>query len=111
MADRHNPKLRFGMSLREVEESSFQPSLANAPPLPAVNYGLVGKPAPSLLPTPSGRLPKASVVVMTWASAEWAALQHVFCVGGSAMPYSTSISTLTRTKIVAISSTKACTGA
>ena len=83
MANRHNPKLRFGMTLREAEDSSFQPSLANAPPLPAVNYGLVGKPAPSLLPTQSGSLPKASAVVITWASAEWAALEHVFCAGGS----------------------------
>ena len=55
MANRHNPKLRFGMTLREAEDSSLQPSLANAPPLPAVNYGLVGKPAPSLLATRSGK--------------------------------------------------------
>ena len=88
MANRHNPKLRFGMTLREAEDSSFQPSLANAPPLPAVNYGLVGKPAPSLLPTQSGSLPKASAVVITWAGPEWAALEHVFCAGGSTMPYS-----------------------
>jgi nucleoside phosphorylase len=88
MADRHNPKLRFGMSLREAEDSSFEPSLANGPPLPAVNYGLVGKQAPTLLSTQSGQLPKASAVVITWASAEWAALEHVFCAGGSAMPYS-----------------------
>jgi len=88
MANRHNPKLRFGMSLREAEESSFEPSLANAPRLPAVNYGLVGKQAPKLLSASSGRLPTASAVVITWAEAEWAALQHVFCAGGSAMPYS-----------------------
>jgi nucleoside phosphorylase len=88
MANRHNPKLRFGMTLREAEDSSFEPSLANAPPLPAIDYELVGKPAPTLLPPQSGQLPKASTVVMTWAGAEWAALQHVFCAGGSAMPYS-----------------------
>lgn len=87
MASRHNPKLRFGMTLREA--SSFQPSLAEGPPLPVVNYGLVGKQAPGLLATPSGELPKASAVVITWASAEWAALQHVFCAGRSPMPYST----------------------
>jgi hypothetical protein len=76
------------MTLREAEDSSFQPSLANAPPLPAVNYGLVGKPAPGLLPTRSGSLPKASAVVITWAGPEWAALEHVFCAGASTMPYS-----------------------
>jgi nucleoside phosphorylase len=88
MADRHNPKLRFGMTLREAEEPSFEGVLSNPPPLPAINYGLVGKAAPTLLPTGSGRLPQASTVVLTWASAEWAALQHVFCAGGSTMPYS-----------------------
>jgi nucleoside phosphorylase len=84
----HNPKLRFGMTMHEARDSSFEPALANGPPLPAVNYGLVGKQAPSLLPTRSGQLPKASAVVMTWADAEWAALEHVFCAGGSPMPYS-----------------------
>src|SRR6202035_5272224 len=44
-------------------------ALAKAPPLPAVNYGLVGKTAPKLLTTPS-KLPKASTVVITWAEAE-----------------------------------------
>jgi hypothetical protein len=88
MASAHNPKLRFGMSLHEAQHSSFEPGLANGPPLPAVNYGLVGKQAPSLLRTPSGQPPKALAVVMTWADAEWAALEHVFCAGGAAMPYS-----------------------
>src|ERR1700722_14799705 len=87
MVSAHNPKLRFGMSLSEAEESSFQPSLAKAPPLPAINYALVGKQAPKLLTTP-GTLPKASTVVITWAGAEWAALEHAFCAGGSTMPYS-----------------------
>jgi hypothetical protein len=85
---RHNPKLRFGVSLREATASGFTPGIANAPPLPAVNYGLVGKQAPSLLPTPAGKLPNASAVVITWADAEWAALQHVFCAGSAPMPYS-----------------------
>jgi hypothetical protein len=84
----HNPKLRFGMSLREARDATFSPAIAKGPPLPAVNYGLVGKTAPGLPPTPSGGLPKVSAVVITWAEAEWAALQHVFCAGGSPMPYS-----------------------
>jgi hypothetical protein len=33
-------------------------------------------------------LPQAAAVVITWAEAEWAAMQHVFCAGGSPMPYS-----------------------
>ena len=84
----HNPKLRFGMSLLEVRNGAFSPAIAKGPPLPAVNYALVGKTAPGLPPTPSGSLPKVSAVVITWAEAEWAALQHVFCAGGSPMPYS-----------------------
>ena len=84
----HNPKLRFGMSLQETKEFAFRPGIANEPPLPVVNYGLVGKPAPTPMPTPAGTLPKASAVVITWADAEWAALQHVFCTGSSTMPYS-----------------------
>jgi nucleoside phosphorylase len=88
MSSGHNPKLRFGMSLEEAKSSDFSPAIADAPPLPAVNYALVGKSAPSLLSTPAGKVPKASAVVITWAEAEWAALQHVFCAGGSTMPYS-----------------------
>src|SRR6202167_5383849 len=87
MDSSHNPKLRFGMSLEEAKASAFSPGIANAPPLPPVNYGLVGKQSPNLLPTPAGKLPQASAVVMTWAEAEWAALQHGFCAGASAIPY------------------------
>jgi len=88
MENGHNPKLRFGKSLQEAKSAEFSPGLADGPPLPVINYGLVGKQAPGLPSTPAGKLPKATAVVMTWAEAEWAALQHVFCAGSSAMPYS-----------------------
>lgn len=88
MANGHNPKLRLGLSLQEATSSEFTPGLANGPPLPVINYALVGKQAPSLPSTPAGKLPKATAVVLTWAGAEWAALQHVFCAGSSTMPYS-----------------------
>ncbi len=52
-----------------------------------VDYAAVGQAAPLLLGTPAGALPKASAVVITWAEAEWAALQQVFCAGGVTMPY------------------------
>ena len=58
----HNPKRRLGMTLQQASESGFRPGIANGPPLPAVNYGLVGKQAPSLLPTPAGKLPQASTI-------------------------------------------------
>jgi len=84
---RHNPKARFGMTLQEVSAASGF-ALADAPPLPPVSFAAVGRAAPVLPATPAGQLPKASAVVVTWAEAEWAALQHVFCAGGSSMPYS-----------------------
>jgi hypothetical protein len=87
MMTRHNPKARFGMTL---EEASAIPgfAMANAPPLPPINFAAVGQGAPVLLTTPAGQLPKASAVIITWAEAEWAAMQHVFCAGGNSMPYS-----------------------
>jgi nucleoside phosphorylase len=88
MQEGHNPKLRFGMSLEEARTSVVSAALAKPPPLPAVNFALVGKQAPTLLPTPAGKLPQVSAVIVTWADAEWAALQQVFCAGGSALPYS-----------------------
>jgi nucleoside phosphorylase len=88
MHNGHNPKLRFGVSLQQANESAFSAAIANAPPLPIVRYQLVGKQAPVLLTTPSGKLPNASAVVITWADAEWAALEHVFCAGNSTMAYS-----------------------
>jgi hypothetical protein len=87
MVDGFNPKLRFGMSLQEATEG-FHPGITDGPPLPVVNYALVGRQAPVVQPTEVGRLPEASAVVISWTEAEWAALQHVFCAGGTAMPYS-----------------------
>jgi hypothetical protein len=78
MNNGHNPKLRLGMTLQEAKESTFRSGIAKGPRLPIVTYELVGKQAPSLLPTPEGELPKASAVVLTCADAEWPALQHVF---------------------------------
>jgi nucleoside phosphorylase len=87
----HNPKLRFGMSLAEATSSKrFQPKITGLPALPVVDFAKVGKQPPKVLPSPTGALPKADTVVITWTDSEWAALQHVFCAGGSAMPYSES---------------------
>jgi hypothetical protein len=40
---------------------------------------------------PEGELSKASAVVITWADAELAALQRVFCAGSSPMPYTARV--------------------
>jgi hypothetical protein len=87
MIGRHNPKARFGMTLQEASSAAGF-ALADAPPLPPVDFAAVGKAAPVQMTTPAGQLPKASAVVITWAEAEWAAMQHVFCAPGDSMPYS-----------------------
>ena len=52
MNNGYNPKLRLGMTLQEAKESIFRSGIAKGPLLPIVTYELVGKQAPSLLPTP-----------------------------------------------------------
>jgi hypothetical protein len=74
------------MTLQEASAVRF--AIADAPPLPPVDFAAVGKAAPVLLATTAGQLPKASAVVITWTEAEWAAMQHVFCAGAASMPYS-----------------------
>jgi nucleoside phosphorylase len=65
----------------------FLPSITNTPPLPMIDWGTIGQQAPQLINTPP-QLPTADAVVITWAAAEWAALEHVFCSSGTDMPYS-----------------------
>ncbi|HXW13917.1 MAG TPA: hypothetical protein VEN79_05345 [Terriglobia bacterium] len=81
----HNPKLRLGVCFDEVR---FEPTIQNTPPLPIINWDLVGRLAPILSTTPPGSLPKADVVMLTWAGAEWAGIEHVFCGSSATMPYS-----------------------
>nr|CBA32610.1 hypothetical protein Csp_D33010 [Curvibacter putative symbiont of Hydra magnipapillata] len=65
------------------------------PALPRIDWSAIGKPAPKLqdLPagTPANMLPSADVVVITWASAEWAAMEHVFVESDRDMPYSEAV--------------------
>ena len=82
----HNPFRRFGMTVHEAAQAR-RTAISNTPPLPAVDYAAVGERAPVLLTTLPNSLPKATAVVITWAEAEWAALQQVFCQGSTPMPY------------------------
>ncbi|WP_223787378.1 hypothetical protein [Marinicella meishanensis] len=66
------------------------PDIPDLPDLPAIDWGLIGHQAPQLLDTPPEKMPEADVVVITWAAAEWAAMQHVFIQSDQAMPYSDS---------------------
>ena len=83
----HNPYRRFGVTAHEASHAA-RTTISNTPPLPVVDYAAAGGSAPVVAATPSGGLPKASAVVITWAEAEWAAMQQVFCQGGTTMPYS-----------------------
>ena len=66
----------------------INPVISNTPDLPAVDWSLVGQQAPAPLDSPADDLPEADAVIITWAGAEWAAMQHVFCSSDTAMPYS-----------------------
>jgi nucleoside phosphorylase len=67
--------------------ATFQPTINHSPSLPPIDWGAIGAQAPALLTTPAANLPSAAAVVMVWTDAEWAALEHVFCNSGTAMPY------------------------
>lgn len=55
------------------------------PRLPKVDWGALGRPAPEVVTVdyqgPDAPLPAADAVVLTWTSAEWAALDHVLVAG------------------------------
>ncbi len=85
MKNAHNPYLRFGI---HATEAPYPAAISSTPPLPVVDYAAVGQSAPALPATPSGALPKATAIVITWAEAEWAAMEQVFCSGSTTMPYS-----------------------
>ncbi|GGA88904.1 hypothetical protein [Puia dinghuensis] len=90
MTDRPHVTRLFAPELAQAAEArkKFEPTITNTPDIPAINWSVIGKQAPKSLSTPAGELPAADAVVITWASAEWAALEHVFCASDKAMPYS-----------------------
>jgi nucleoside phosphorylase len=77
-------------SSKKQSGKKFYPSVSGLPDLSAIDWDAIGNQAPILLDTPAEEMPEADIVVMTWASAEWAALQHVFVQSEVAMPYSDS---------------------
>ena len=72
----------------ELTTRRFNPVISNDPVLPVIDWASIGEAAPQLPATPVGQLPAADAVVITWAGAEWAAMEHVFCSSHEAMPYS-----------------------
>jgi nucleoside phosphorylase len=68
-----------------------RPSIENTPPLAPIDFGRLGRDAPGVPANPA-TLPLADTIVLCWAEAEWAALQHVFVSGSQPMPYSDAAS-------------------
>jgi len=82
------PQYRPARLFVTEKQKSFAPVISSTPDLPVIDWSGVGQVAPVLVGAGSGSgLPTADVVVITWADAEWAAMQHVFCASGVAMPY------------------------
>jgi hypothetical protein len=71
-----------------AKQREFAPTISTKPDLPVIDWSGVGQVAPTLLSGVGSGLPVADAVVITWADAEWAAMQHVFCGSGTAMAYS-----------------------
>ena len=72
----------------EYSNKEFNPTITNHPDLPAINWASIGASAPQLPNTPADDLPAADAIVICWADAEWAPIQHVFCDSGNSMSYS-----------------------
>jgi len=82
------PQYRPARLFVTAKQRSFAPVIAGTPELPVIDWSAVGQAAPTLVGASGSGLPTADVVVITWADAEWAAMQHVFCASSVAMPYS-----------------------
>lgn len=72
--------------------ASEQISTSHLPQLPVINWAKIGQIAPKPIDFdykgPNESLPSADIVVITWTSAEWSALDHVFA--NSQIPRSSS---------------------
>ncbi|CZF81436.1 hypothetical protein GCE9029_02608 [Grimontia celer] len=55
---------------------------SNSLPLPTVDWQAIKRSAPAQLSIEPGKLPKADIILVTWTSAEWSALDHVMLNSG-----------------------------
>ncbi|MGH8234149.1 MAG: hypothetical protein ACREPU_08125 [Rhodanobacteraceae bacterium] len=72
----------------ESKSNTFYPVITGLPALPKIDWAAIGALAPVPGVTPTAKLPAADVVVICWAEAEWAAIQHVYVQSSDSMPYS-----------------------
>ena len=72
----------------DSSHKEFNPKISNQPDLPAIDWAAIGATPPQLPDTPANDLPLADAVVICWAEAEWAPIQHVFCDSSEPMSYS-----------------------
>ena len=70
------------MATTRHSDVKTQPHRERLPPLPKVDWRRIKHEAPTPQPIhysgPESPLPRADIVVMTWTTAEWSALDHVF---------------------------------
>lgn len=68
--------------MSRIIQESKQLSTVHLPALPIVDWEKIGEQAPEIIDFsyqgPDASLPSADIVVITWTSAEWSALDHVF---------------------------------
>lgn len=77
------PLKPIGMANRHLDKQPYPcTSPGDLPPLPIINWSTIGHQAPTVIdlgdPGKDDPLPKADIVLMTWTTAEWSALDHVF---------------------------------
>jgi nucleoside phosphorylase len=67
-------------------QPAVTPQLAGLPALAPVDWTAAGLAAPAPVDTPTA-LPQADVVLISWATSEWAATHHVFCASSESMSH------------------------
>lgn len=65
----------------------FYPHMGKMPAIPVVDWSAIGAQPPTPLGSAANTLPDADAVVITWADAEWAALEHVFLLSDQHLAY------------------------
>lgn len=80
--------VRHASTRAQAERSErFRPRMGEMPSIPPVDWTVLDAGPPEPLDAPADELPRADAVVVTWAEAEWAAMEHVFLESGRPLEY------------------------